>query len=120
MPTYIHACNKCTSQVEVFYLMEFVGKEKELPTNILKQITCNKHGLMGRVPQLPYLAGSSNGTFKSEAQLLSEKQQQRKLRSRIHFKNEILPKSKKLGPGEKRHFEKKLKDIPKKDHEKIK
>jgi hypothetical protein len=118
MPTYVHSCTKCSSNTEIFYSMDFVGKEEGLPKDILKQITCKKHGLMPRVPQEPHLAGSSNGTFKSEKELLNEKQSQRKLRSKIHFKNEVLPTIKGT-PLEKRHFKNKLKNLPKKDHEKM-
>lgn len=116
MPTYCYSDGKKT--IEVIHEMRFVGNEKELPKEILKQITRKDGTLMERVPQIPILKGSSQGTFKTEKQLLSEKQAQRKLRSKIHFKNEELPKLRGT-PGEKRHFANKLKNLPKTDHEKL-
>jgi hypothetical protein len=118
MATYIYQCLQCkrSKAIEVQHGMDFVGKEKGLPQDILTKITCKIHGLKSRVPQLPQFAGASGGQFKSEKTLLSEKQQQRKLRSRTQFKNEVLPT---LKGGEKRHFEKKLKNIKSQDHEKM-
>lgn len=119
MATYCYRCNKCKSGkiIEVIHSMDFVGNEKDLPSDILKKITCIYHGLKSRVPQEPQLAGSSGGEMKSTSILLNEKQKQRKLRSRTQFKNEVLPT---LQAGEKRHFENKLKNIKKQDHEKMK
>lgn len=117
MPIYQYACPCKKKPIEVEHSMSFIGNELKLPGDVLKKIKCEKHGIMQRIPFLPNLAGSSGGTFKSEKQLLKEKQQSRKLRSKIHFKNEVLPK---LSGTDRMHFEKKLKNIPKKDHEKIK
>lgn len=90
---------------------------KEPTEETLKEITC-KHGIMKRVPQEPQLMGASGGQFKSESELLNAKQQQRKTRSRAHFKNEVLPT---IGDkAERRHFDKKFKGTKKIDHEKIK
>ena len=117
---YVYKCFKCqrAKEIEVQHEMRFVGKEEDLPSEILKQITCPKHGLRERVPQEPHLAGSSGGTFKNEHDLVLEKQKQRKLRSRHQFINEELPKLK-GGPGVKRHFKNKYKDFDKKNHEKM-
>ena len=120
MPIYIYQCNKCKKDkpIEVEHAMRFVGQETGLHWTTLEKITCSKHGLKSRIPQEPHLAGSSGGTFKTEHELVLEKQKQRKLRSRIQFKNDELHKLKGT-PGEKRHFEKKFKNLPKKDHEKM-
>lgn len=98
--------------------MKFVGNERELPWDILEKITCSKHGLKSRIPQEPQLAGSSGGTFKTEHELVLDKQKQRKLRSRHQFINDELPKLKGT-PGEKRHFKNKYKNLDRKDHEKL-
>lgn len=63
------------------------------------------------------LSGTSGGTFLSEHDLLKKKQEQRKVRSRAHFKNTMLHKIK--DPAERRHFEKKFKGTKKIDHEKM-
>lgn len=121
MPIYVYSCTKCNKKpIEVEHSMKFVGEENKLPKDILKKITCAKHKtLMSRVPQEPQLAGAAQGQFQTEKQLLAQKQKQKKIRSRIHFKNDVL-KTLPLGPGEKRHFDKKLKHLPNKDHEKMK
>lgn len=120
MATYVYRCNRCSNakSIEIQHEMKFVGKENELPWIILQQITCSKHGLKSRIPQEPQLAGSSGGTFKTEHELVLDKQKQRKARSRMQFINDELPKLK-GGLGEKRHFEKKFKGAEKKDHEKM-
>lgn len=131
MPTYIHQCQYCPAHCEAEYSIKFVGDEEKLPSKVWDAVHCTKQTcclrpgrqkdhlgeLWPRVPQVPHLAGSSEGTMKSESQLLKEKQTQRKLRSRLHFKNDVLKTIK--DPGERRHFEKKTKNLPKKDHEKM-
>ena len=121
MILYVYRCNRCSNakSTEVWHDMKFVGAENSLPWNILAKITCSKHGLKSRVPQEPQLAGSSGGTFKTEHELVVEKQAQRKIRAKHQFINEELPKLK-GGVGEKRHFKKKYKDVAYKDHEKMK
>lgn len=118
--TYIHKCNQCkqSKPIEIDYPMEFVGREYELPWDILYNITCPRHGLMPRVPQEVYLGGV-RGT---EKQLLKKKQDQRKLRSKMHFKNEILPTLKDpIDRGYFKHkFEKGANKHIKGDHEKMK
>lgn len=67
---------------------------------------------------VPELMGTSGGTFKSEAELRKDKQKQRKIRAKHHFKNEVMPNH----PDKdlKKHFEKKYKGTVFKDHEKMK
>ena len=71
---------------------------------------------MRRVPQEPQLMGASEGEFKTERQLLKEKQTNLKKRSRLHFKNDVM---KNLEGLEKKYFENKYKNL-KGDHEKKK
>lgn len=117
---YVHKCNHkgCKSRCEENYPMKFVGREHELPQHILYNITCTKHGVMPRVPQVPHLIGARG----SEKQLLKKKQQQRKLRSKLHFKNEIMPTLKDpVDRGYFKHkFEKGANKGLKGDHEKMK
>lgn len=115
MPTYCYQCSKCTKAIEIFHSMSEVDKPTE---ETIEQTTCKKHGRMKRVPQLPQLMGSSEGTFKNEAQLRQEKKAQRKQRSRMHFKNEVLPHMKET-PKILDHFKNKTKNLGKKDHEKM-
>lgn len=119
MPTYVYQCLQCPNGkvIEHEHSMYYIGKEHELPMKQREAVTCKKHGLKTRIIQEPQLAGSSGGTFRKEKELLNDKQKSRKLRSKIHFKNEVLHT---LDKGDQRHFSKKLKDLPKKDHEKMK
>lgn len=84
----------------------------DTPTEaIIEETTCPKHNIrMQRQIFEPQLAGASGGTFKTEKELLGAKQKQRKLRSRLHFKNEELDR---VGDKHAReHFEKKYKKDP--------
>jgi len=118
--TYIHKCNQCkrSKPVEIDYPMKFVGREHELPWIIICNITCPKHGLMPRIPQVPHLIGTKG----SEKQLLKKKQNQKKIRSKMHFKNEILPTLK--DPIDRGYFKNKFEKGTNKhikgDHEKMK
>lgn len=67
---------------------------------------------------VPELMGVLNGTFVSEKILLKDKQKKLDIRSKHHFKNEILPNH--PDPQMKPYFEKKYKGTKFKDHEKIK
>jgi len=130
MPCYLYKCPHCkTKPVEVMHEMKFIGNEKDLPRDILEQIVCHTKickakeeqtgALWKRIPQEPQLMGSSEGTFLSEDQLRKKKQAQRKVRSKIHFKNEILPKMNETAKI-KDHFKNSVKHLPNKDHEKMK
>lgn len=69
-----------------------------------------------RVPQVPQLAGASGGTFKTEKQLVADKKVLRQRRSKLHFKNDVLPT---MSPRDQKRFGKKWAHL-KGDHEKIK
>lgn len=66
---------------------------------------------------VPELMGTQGGTFKSEKELLLDKQKKRKIRARHHFKNEMLEKHK--DPAMIPHFRKKYKGTKFVDHEKL-
>jgi len=79
---------------------------------------CPKHNIvLSRNYSDIQLSGTSEGSFLSEHELLKKKQEQKKTRSRAHFKNTMLHKIK--DPAERRHFEKKFKGTKKIDHEKM-
>lgn len=129
MPIYDHACNNCKAKSDAMYQMKFVGDEQSLPDEIKQDISCNPSTcrkkkqlndgtIWPRVIQASHIANQLNGTTVSEKELLAAKQNQRKTRSRAHFKNEVLPTIK--DPGERRHFEKKFANTKNVDHEKIK
>lgn len=130
MPQYQHKCLFCKAKCEIVYEMKFVGEEQNLPLCIKRKITCNKstckkknnkqynpNKFWPRVPYAVHVANMLQGTSVSQSDLLKQKQQQRKTRSRAHFKNEVLPKIK--DPHAKRHFDRKYKDTKKIDHEKL-
>lgn len=118
--TYVYACPKCKKKpIEVDHGMSEVDNPSKAT---IKATTCTKHKIrMQRVPQIPQLMGASGGEFKTEKQLLGDKQAQRKRRSRLHFKNEIMPKL--TDVSDKRYFKEKFdKGVNKGisgDHEKI-
>lgn len=114
MPIYDYECNTCGHVVEVLHR---ISELTEPNSETLKEITCpvEGHGVMQRLVSAPHLANMQGGVSVPEGKILADKQSQRKVRSRTHFKNEILPT---LKAGEKRHFEKKLKKY-KGDHEKM-
>lgn len=119
--TYVYQCSKCRKTREVSHEMKYVGNESSLPNHILSQITC--HGIMKRVPQEIQLMGMSGGSSKTEAELRKDKQIQRKKRSRLHFKNEVVDKI--ADDDSRRYFQHKVKNDPtykdlKGDHEKLK
>lgn len=119
---YVYGCSKCRRSVEVSHQMKFVGDEKSLPKEILKQISC-RHGIMKRVPQEVQLMGMSGGSSKTESELRKDKQIQRKKRSRLHFKNEVA--STIADKDSREYFKRKIASDPvykdlKGDHEKIK
>lgn len=116
MPVYEYACEhkRCKQSKEILHSYAEI---KEPSADTLQEMQCPKgHGCMTRVFSAPHLANMKGGVSVSESVLLQEKQKQRKIRSRLQFKNDVLPT---LKAGEKRHFEKKLKHL-KGDHEKIK
>lgn len=122
MPFYIYQCpaKKCRHTIELMHSMSECDKPSD---KTLLEITCPKHKTtMKRVPQDTQLMGMKGGTSVPENVLLKDKQKQRKLRSRLQFKNEELAKVK--DPFSKRYFQKKYSTDPilkslKGDHEKI-
>lgn len=115
MPTYVYqsVCGKKT--IEVTHSMA----ECDNPSQELITQTTYKGVRMKRVPQLVQLAGFLNGTSVSEKTLLKDKQDQRKLRSKLEFINTI-DSNDRVSPSDKKMFKKKYKNLPKKDHEKLK
>ena len=74
-------------------------------------VECERYGeMMNKVYGDILLMGASGGQFKTEKQLLKEKQAQRKLRSKRHFKHEVLPTLDET-PKIKKEFKEKFKDI---------
>lgn len=133
MPTYVHKCSACPATAEATYPMSCVGAEEGIIGSLRATISCNpatcRHrarkrgepvpvppGLWPRVPQVPQLAGSSGGTFKSEKQLAADKKVLAKKRSRLQFLNDEVPH---LSQREQRKYRKKWAHL-KGDHEKIK
>lgn len=80
---------------------------------------CNSNQIIyiAKKEGVPELLGASHGTFPTEQELLKRKQDFTKLRSRHHFKNEVLPTH--PDPHLKKHFQKKYKGTAFKDHEKM-
>jgi len=116
MPIYEYACQhkRCKYTKDVLHT---VAELKEPSEETLKEITCPKHGVMQRQMSVPHLANMKGGVSVSEKELLADKQARLKKRSRMHFKNDVLPD---LPDRQvKKHFEKKYKGL-KGDHEKIK
>lgn len=117
MPEYDYQCNVCKQKVTVVHSMVTI---EELPEEIKKKITCNPNtclqnlenegNLFKKVIYPPDLKGSSGGAFLTEKQLLRKKQAQKKLRSRRHFKKEVLPNLNET-PKITDYFNKKVKDI---------
>lgn len=116
MPEYKYFCpaKGCKKTVKIWHLMS----ECDNPTLDIRLLTyCKKHKVqMERQIFEPILQGSVGGTFPKESELRAKKQAQRKLRSRYHFKNDVLPK---LPKEEREYFAPKYKHLPKKDHEKM-
>lgn len=113
MPIYEYQCEECGEVKEVLHSYPELEKPSE---ETIKEITC--HGRMVRIFSAPHVANSQGGVTVSESTLLAQKQEQRKVRSRAHFKNDVLPTIK--NPGERRHFENKFKGTKTIDHEKMK
>lgn len=114
MPIYDYYCEHCELTREVLHSISECTEPKE---DTLKEITCPEHGLMKRGISIPHLANMKGGVSVGEKALLADKQAKLKKRSRMHFKNDVLPT---LGDKQvKKHFEKKYKNL-KGDHEKIK
>jgi hypothetical protein len=117
MPEYDYKCKVCKQTITVVHSMLSID---ELPDEIKEKITCNKNTcfqnlenegvLFERVIHTPILKGSSGGQILSEKQLLKKKQQSKRLRSKRHFKKEVLPNLNET-PKIMDHFNKKLKDI---------
>lgn len=123
MPIYLYGCANCKAKKEVLHEMKYVGDESNLPKEIKDEVSCNvktcknsshKCSFQGmiwnRIPQEPTIV--TNGV-----QTLKQKQEQRKTRSRAHFKNEVLPTV--TDKASKRAFEKKYKNTKKIDHTKM-
>lgn len=104
MPLYEFKCEMC-ERVETV-LCSFDQLKNKTPK-------CIKHGKMSRVFSVPNVVTGTSG----QKELLAKKQEQRKTRSRAHFKNEVLPTI--VDKDAKKHFEKKYKNTKKVDHTKL-
>jgi hypothetical protein len=113
MPYYDYKCNTCDVEEEVTHDMILLEEmsDKQVDKLRCKNKDCANYGeIMSRVYKAPTLGGSSGGTMMSEKQLMHKKQGERKLRSKKHFKREVLPDLNET-PKIMDHFEKKFKDI---------
>lgn len=110
MPVYVYYCphRGCKRTIEVSHSMSECDRPSK---QLTEQTTCEKHNIrMQRQIFEPQLMGASEGQFKSEKELLKEKQTQRKLRARLHFKNEELDKV--SDADSRKHFKKKYATDP--------
>ena len=124
MPRYDYYCDKCGLQVEVFHsIAECDNPSQETQ----KQISCNENtcplvknlqSSQEIVPSYghcfkrgvcaPNIHGVVGGSSVGQRGVLLKKQKERKLRSRKHFKKEIMPT---LDKPDRQHFENKYKDL---------
>lgn len=117
-------CDNCKHK---FYIPEYTTVIKS-DKNIYKEkgskrIECPKCSLIDIsfiAPKqgIPELMGTFHGSFVPEKTLLKDKQKKLNIRSKHHFKNEILPNH--PDPQMKPYFEKKYKNTVYRDHEKMK
>lgn len=113
MPDYNYYCNECHYGITVTHGMVAI---EDLPNDIKKQLLCKTEPCEQYNKPLSrdyggiQLAGFAGGTSKTEKQLLKLKQKERKLRSKRHFKREVLPNLNET-PKITEHFNKKFKDI---------
>jgi len=115
-------CNACKFK---FYVAEFTtvikSPENEYKEKGNKKLTCPKCSssvkFIAPKQGVPELMGVLGGTFVPEKILLKDKQKKLGIRSKHHFKNEILPNH--PDPQMKPYFERKYKGTKFKDHEKM-
>lgn len=127
MPRYDYHCGKCGLHVEVIHSIAECDNPSE---ETQKEISCNEYTCpMAKEPDkfknsttiithygfpfkrgvsAPNLHGVVGGTSVGQRGVLLEKQKERKLRSRKHFKKEVMPG---LDKPDKQHFERKYKDL---------
>ena len=115
MPNYDYKCLTCDLQVEVEHDMKLPRdmSDEELDLIRCPNEDCANFGeIMGKdwSKGSAQLGGASGGTMMNEKQLLGKKQKSKKLRSKKHFKREILPDLNET-PKIMDHFTKKFKDI---------
>lgn len=110
---YEYKCPECGYSETVQHAMKTVAELDDQERKLIEcpDTTCNRYGEpMSRDYGSIQLGGASGGTFKTEKQLLKDKQAERKLRSKRHFKHEVLPTLDET-PKIKKHFNDKFKDI---------
>lgn len=124
MPRYDYYCEVCGLQVEV---MHSIAECDDPSDETQKEICCNEHtcpltkepgkfkdvatyyGLpFKRGVCAPNLHGIVGGTSVGQRGVLIEKQKERKLRSRKHFKKAVMPE---LDKPDRQYFERKYKDL---------
>lgn len=115
-PIYDYECPACGYVKEILHSYnELENPSEETKKDLL--CDCDEdRPVMKRVITAPHLANMQGGVSVPESTLLAQKQEQRKTRSRAHFKNDVLPK---LKGGERRHFENKFRGTKNVDHEKM-
>jgi len=89
---------------------------------LIQETTCTKHKVrMQRKIFAARLGRQKGGSTVTEKELLRDKQQQRKTRSKIEFMN-TLDNNSRVDPETKKYFKKKHKKLTEKkiDHEKLK
>ena len=123
MPRYDYYCEACGLHVEVMHSIAECDNPSE---ETQKEISCNEYtcpvvkgemdkeiatyyGLpFKRGVSAPNIHGVVGGSSVGQRGVLLQKQKQKKLRSRKHFKKEVMPT---LDGPDKQHFEKKYKDL---------
>ena len=115
MPYYDYKCNTCDRAEEVTHDMVLLEdmSDEEVDKLRCKNKDCANHGeIMSRVYGSMAIGGSSGGMTGAAGtkDLLRKKQAQRKLRSKKHFKHQVLPDLNET-PKIMDHFTKKFKDI---------
>jgi len=118
MPTYCYFCPQCGIEEEVQHSMDFIGREYDLPQEIVDKITCNKSlcnspenpmrmQMFKRKIYEPQLKGMYGGSTYFGPEKTKQVQKERKKRSKDNFKKEVYPT---LPKSEKKHFQKKWKN----------
>lgn len=126
MPRYDYYCENCGLQIEAIHSINECDNPSE---ETQKEICCNANNCpvvndlqyyaekniypeygrpFKREICAPNIHGVVGGSSVGQRGVLLKKQQEKKLRSRKHFKKEVLPT---LDGSDKQHFEKKYKDL---------
>jgi hypothetical protein len=113
MPYSDYKCNTCDTIVEIKHdMVSFSEMSAEQIDNLrCKNEDCANCGeIMSKLFVAPHLGWSSGGKTGATKEVLGKKQKERKLRSKKHFKHQVLPTLNET-PKIMDHFKKKFKDI---------